>query len=271
MATLHQQSVNEPSLAEAVVHSQKTRRLHALTLLLAFVVFAVLFDSYALSRPQHILALVPRSKPTEARPRHFLALIPRHRPAEAPPRRVLALLPPSRSSDPCRPVPVSTPFSMAPDALALAYMTAMSTDVPALKQAIEFVKRGKSAEATQIEKSVREPMIKRLIEWVILRSEEPGAGFDRYTAFIRDNPAWPSLALLRRRAEGTLWQEKRDPATVRRFLGDQPTSVKGRLALARVLLTEGDRSGAEHEIREVWRSEELSPRPRTAPQGRGRV
>jgi peptidoglycan lytic transglycosylase len=230
MATLHQQSVNEPSLAEAVVHSQKTRRLHALTLLLAFVVFAVLFDSYALSRPQHILALVPRSKPTEARPRHFLALIPRHRPAEAPPRRVLALLPPSRSSDPCRPVPVSTPFSMAPDALALAYMTAMSTDVPALKQAIEFVKRGKIAD-----------------------------------------PAWPSLALLRRRAEGTLWQEKRDPATVRRFLGDQPTSVKGRLALARVLLTEGDRSGAEHEIREVWRSEELSPRPRTAPQGRGRV
>jgi len=116
---------------------------------------------------------------------------------------------------------------MPPDALALAYMTAMSTDVPPLKQTIEFARRGKSSEATQIERSVREPMIKRLIEWVILRSDEPGAGFDRYAAFIRDNPAWPSLALLRRRAEGTLWQEKRDPATVRRFLGDKPTS--GRL------------------------------------------
>src|SRR6266542_4415452 len=226
MATLHQHSLNEPSLAEAVVHGQMTRRLHVLTSLLAFVVFAVLFDSYALSRPNHIFALVPRSKPTEGRPRHFLTLIPRHRPAEAPPRPVPALLPRS-TIDPCRPAPVSTPFSMAPDALALAYMTAMSTDVPPLKQAIEFVRRGKSSEATQIEKSVREPMIKRLIEWVILRSDEPGAGFDRYAAFIRDNPAWPSLALLRRRAEGTLWQEKRDPATVRRFLGDKPTS--GRL------------------------------------------
>src|SRR5215472_9618419 len=130
-----------------------TRPLHVLTSSLALVVFAVLFDSYALSGPNHILALVPRSKPTEGRPRHFLALIPRHRPAEA--RPFLALLPRSRSSDPCRQVPVSTPFSMAPDALALA---AMSTDAPALKQAIEFVKRGKSAEATQIEKSVREPM-----------------------------------------------------------------------------------------------------------------
>src|SRR6266487_719397 len=155
MATLHQQSVNEPSLAEAVVHSQMTRPLHVLTSSLALVVFAVLFDSYALSRPNHILALVSRSKPTEGRPRHFLALIPRHRPAEA--RPVLALLPRS-TIDPCRPAPVSTPFSMPPDALALAYMTAMSIDVQALKQAIEFVRREKSSEATQIERSVREPM-----------------------------------------------------------------------------------------------------------------
>src|SRR5581483_10894274 len=77
--------------------------------------------------------------------------------------------------------------------------------------------------------------------------------------FIRDNPAWPSLGLLRRRAEGTLWQEKRDPLTVRRFLDGKPTSAKGRLALARVLGVEGDRRGAEREVREIWRSEELSP------------
>ena len=139
-------------------------------------------------------------------------------------------------------------------------MNAMSTDIPALKQAIELVRRGKSREATEIERSVRDPMIKKLIEWVILRSEEGGAGFDRYSAFIHENPAWPSLALLRRRAEGTLWQEKRDPATVRRFLDGKPTSAQGRLVLARVLLREGDRSRAEHEVRETWRSEELSPK-----------
>jgi soluble lytic murein transglycosylase len=149
---------------------------------------------------------------------------------------------------------------MPPDALALASINAMSTDVPAVKQAIELVRRRKSSEATQIEKTVREPMIKKLIEWVILRSEEGGASFDRYSAFIRDNPAWPSLALLRRRAEGTLWQEKRDPATVRRFLDGKPTSAQGRLVLARVLLSEGDRSRAEQEVRETWRSEELSPK-----------
>ncbi len=149
---------------------------------------------------------------------------------------------------------------MPPDALALAAMNAMSTEVPAVKQAMELVRRRKTSEATQIEKTVRDPMLKKLIEWAILRSEESGAGFDRYAAFIRDNPAWPTLALLRRRAEGTLWQEKRDPATVRRFLDGKPTSALGRLALARVLLGEGDRGRAEQEVRETWRSEELSAR-----------
>jgi soluble lytic murein transglycosylase len=222
--------------------SRTSQCLCALASLL--VVLAVLpTDSYAISRPKHILALVPRHRPTESRP-----------------RRILALLPRSGSSYPCRPAPATTPFSMPPDALAVASINAMSTDVPAVKQAIELVRRGKSSEATQIEKTVREPMIKKLIEWVILRSEEGGAGFDRYSAFIRDNPAWPSLALLRRRAEGTLWQEKRDPATVRRFLHGKPTSAQGRLALARALLSEGDRSRAEHEVRETWRSEELTPK-----------
>jgi soluble lytic murein transglycosylase len=222
-----------------------------------FVVLAALpTDSYAISRPKPLLVLVPRPKLTEPRPKHILVIIPRARPTGRTP----ALLPRSRSSDPCNQVSVSTPFSTPPDALALASMNAMSTDVPALKQAVELVRRGKSREATEIEKSVRDPMIKKLIEWVILSSEESGAGFDRYAAFIRDNPAWPSLALLRRRAEGTLWQEKRDPETVRRFLDGKPTSIKGRLALARVVLSEGDRSGAEHQVREVWRSEELSPR-----------
>jgi soluble lytic murein transglycosylase len=71
------------------------------------------------------------------------------------------------------------------------------------------------------------------------------------------------LGLLRRRAEARLWQERGDPTTVRRFTGDRPTSTKGRLALARALLVEGDRDGAERWVREVWRSDEMSERLET--------
>src|SRR6266498_1145078 len=224
-----------------------TRRLHILASLLAVSVFAVLsVDSYAASRPKQILTLVPRPKPTESRPKHFLALVPRPKP-----------------TDPCAPVPVSTPFALPPDALALASMNAKSADVPAVMQAIELVRKRKIKQATEIEKRIRDPMAQKLVEWVILRSEDSGADFDRYVAFIRDNPAWPTLALLRRRAEGELWQERRDAVTVRRFLDGKPTSARGRLALARVLLSEGDRSGAESEVRETWRSEELSAKLET--------
>jgi len=71
------------------------------------------------------------------------------------------------------------------------------------------------------------------------------------------------MGLLRRRAEARLWQERSDATTVRSFTGDQPTSTKGRLALARALLAEGDRDGAGRWVRDVWRSEELSERLET--------
>jgi soluble lytic murein transglycosylase len=63
---------------------------------------------------------------------------------------------------------------------------------------------------------------------------------------------------LRRRAETRLWQERRDAATVRHFVGERPASVPGRLAVARVLLAEGDRADASREVRAVWQSSELS-------------
>src|SRR5262249_43234633 len=78
-------------------------------------------------------------------------------------------------------------------------------------------------------------------------------------SFIQAAPDWPSLPLLRRRAEAKLWQERRDVVTVRRFIGTQPASAHGRLAVARALLGAGDRAGAAREVRAVWHSAELSP------------
>lgn len=135
---------------------------------------------------------------------------------------------------------------------------AVPADIVAVKQAIELVRKGKPADATEIEKSLQDPLARKLVEWAILRYEDNGAGFDRYAAFIRDNPSWPGIPLLRRRAEGALWQEQRDSATVRRFLAGKPTCAKGRFALARALLAEGDRSGAEREVRQAWRNETFS-------------
>jgi soluble lytic murein transglycosylase len=133
-------------------------------------------------------------------------------------------------------------------------------DLAAVKQAIELVRQHKQGEATELERSIQDPVAQKLIEWALLRHSDSQAGFERYATFIRANPGWPSIPLLRKRAEARLWQEGRGAGSVRRFFDEgQPTSALGRLALARVVLGEGDRARAEGEVRAVWQSAELSP------------
>ena len=132
-------------------------------------------------------------------------------------------------------------------------------DLAAAKQAIELVRRGKPKDATALAASISDPVAAKLVEWALLRQFDSEAGFDRYVAFMRANPNWPSMPLLRRRAEVRLWRERRDGTTVRRFVGEAPTGAIGRLALARVERGEGDRADAESEVRAVWHSAQLSP------------
>jgi len=130
----------------------------------------------------------------------------------------------------------------------------------ALKQAMELIRAGKTGEATALKSTVDDKVAQVLIEWFILRHPNGQASFRRYAAFIEQNPNWPSIRQLRRRAEGRLWQEKSDPATVHWFTADQPVSGTGHLALARALLNEADRDGAAREVRKAWRSQQLSER-----------
>jgi peptidoglycan lytic transglycosylase len=131
-------------------------------------------------------------------------------------------------------------------------------DLAATRQAIELMRHRRFSDATTLATTINDPVAQQLVEWALLRDSDSPAGFDRYTAFIQANAGWPSISMLRRRAEARLWQERRDATTVRRLLGGQPTSALGRLALARVLQGEGDRAGAEGEVRAVWQSAEMS-------------
>src|SRR6185503_17805157 len=131
-------------------------------------------------------------------------------------------------------------------------------DIATAKQAFELIRQRKTKDASALAASISDPVAAKLVQWARLRHSESEAGFDRYAAFISANPDWPSMPLLRRRAEARLWQERRDPDTVRRFVGETPVSPMGRFALARVVMEEGDRASAEREVRAVWQSAALS-------------
>lgn len=130
-------------------------------------------------------------------------------------------------------------------------------DLAAVKRAINLIQKGKTGEAYSAEKAIADPVARKLVEWMVLRTSD--ATFERYAAFVRANPDWPSVGMLRRRAEGALWEDRRDASLVRAFFANTPPqSGKGRLALARALLMQGDRDGAARYLREAWRGDALT-------------
>jgi len=132
-------------------------------------------------------------------------------------------------------------------------------DVAPLKEAITLARNGKTGPVTDLQKNFADPLARKLVEWVLLRSDNNTSDYSRYAAFIGANPSWPSIGLLRRKAEALLWQEQAEPASVRAiFAKEAPRTAKGRLALARALLGLGDRAGAQAQVRDAWRNESLS-------------
>jgi len=162
-------------------------------------------------------------------------------------------------------IPLRSPAAAPPAArsappLAMAATSNTSPlDLAAVKQAIDLTQKGRPDEATNVESTISDPLARKLVEWVILRSDDADLDFPRYAAFIAANPSWPGVITLRRRAEAALWQRQADPQATIAFFGNEPAhSAKGRLALARAHLAEGDRAGAQAAVREAWRKDGFS-------------
>lgn len=159
-----------------------------------------------------------------------------------PPVRQAAVTPPTQS-----PLPVAAASTTSP------------ADLAAVKQAIDLVRKGKNSAATDVIRSVGDPVARKVIEWAVLRAEDDDFDFERYAAFIANNPGWPSLNQFRRKAEAALWQNGVSDAHVRNFFASQkPVSAKGKLALARTALAQGDRAQAQRLVRDAWRNDSLS-------------
>ena len=132
-------------------------------------------------------------------------------------------------------------------------------DVALVKSAIDTLRHAGTGKATVVADTISEPAARKLVEWLILRSDHNGASSKRYLDFIAANPSWPSLTRFRRRAEAMLWVENVKPAQALSFFnGSPPQSGMGRLVLARALLAGGDTERASALVREAWHDDPLS-------------
>lgn len=150
-------------------------------------------------------------------------------------------------------------FAAAP-ARAQNQAQAQSGELGSIKIAIDLVQRGKGAEAIATSAEFRDPAARKLITWLVLRNDWRALNFDRANAFLRENSDWPGAnGLLRRRVEWLLYDENRDARTVRAFFGEtKPLSGEGKLALARAMLSGGDRAGALALVKDAWRNDTLN-------------
>ena len=212
-----------------------------------------------LPRPRPAIASLPFAAATPAKSAIALAQVPlpRQRPSVnvSGSSALAAVLRPGslRGALGSRLRPASLAFSSATTAATSA------ADKAAVKRVLEFVRKGKDAEADAAKNSMEDPLARKLAEYLFVRSDATNPSFERYAGFIASNPSWPHVAMLRRRAENALWDDKRDDITVRNFFAtQQPTTGKGKFVLARALLAQGNRAGAELLVREAWRQNEIS-------------
>ena len=159
---------------------------------------------------------------------------------------------------PQAPVLAPPPHPVAPFATTTATATS-PLDLTAVRQAIDLVRKNEQGEASDVERSISDPVARKLVEWVILHSEDGSSDFSRYAAFLAANPSWPGMTTMRRRAEAVLWQQQVEPqAVIDFFRGEPPHTAKGHFALARALLARGDVAGAAAALREAWRKDGFS-------------
>src|SRR5262249_22125344 len=105
--------------------------------------------------------------------------LPKPRPADAPAKAAKsnAAAPPPQAAN--RPGPVA-PAAGEP---------ASPADLAALKDAITAARRGRAAQAGELQQTIGDPAARKLVEWAILRSDETeSVALSRYTAFISANP-----------------------------------------------------------------------------------
>ena len=262
VGTIHSSEINFDrhrvvALGRAKAHFTGPRRRRALIYLLASAIIP-LISTDAFSNPAHKQVASHRNTAAKAENhKHRVAMDASHRHKAAKAENRKHPSPSEAKHSERTPGPRILLPSDQTSAGDVTPAPPLQPDLAAVKQAVGLIQQRKFSEATALATSINDPVAQKLVEWAYLRVLDSPAGFDRYNTFLQANPDWSSVPL-RRRAEARLWQEGRDASTVRSFVGEQPATVAGRLAVARVLLAEGDRGGASRQVRAVWQSSELS-------------
>src|SRR5262249_26940098 len=92
---------------------------------------------------------------------------------------------PAQAATPSGTAAASQPSSPPAQTSVAPIAPASGADISALREAITAARRGKTPQAVELQKTINDPVARKLVEWTILRSDETQSiDVSRYMAFI---------------------------------------------------------------------------------------
>jgi soluble lytic murein transglycosylase len=133
-----------------------------------------------------------------------------------------------------------------------------ANDTKFLKEAVAAVGSGNTDRFNDAKNSISDPVARKLADWIRLRAGLGNAA--EYEAFLKDNPLWPSRAMLIQRLEEDLFTEGGSSRTIKdHFAHQEPQTGAGYAALASAYLAEGNTAKARSLAARTWREMTLPP------------
>ena len=111
---------------------------------------------------------------------------------------------------------------------------------------------GKHQTALKLAAKAHNSLADKLIDWLALSRAQPVPAFERFVAFIENNPDWPRLNALRRRAEAAIDATVGDERVFAWFAANPPRTGLGRARLAEAQFRAGNDETATALVRDAW-------------------
>ncbi|HVX36477.1 MAG TPA: transglycosylase SLT domain-containing protein [Hyphomicrobium sp.] len=131
-------------------------------------------------------------------------------------------------------------------------------EVKKLKEAVAAVGAKDIDRFNEAKSGISDPIGRKLADWIRLRA---GLGDPaEYETFLKDNPLWPSRAMLIQRLEEALFTKGGSSSAIKGyFASEEPQTGAGYAALASAYLAEGNTAKARSLAAKTWREMTLPP------------
>jgi soluble lytic murein transglycosylase len=123
------------------------------------------------------------------------------------------------------------------------------SDTKKFKSAFKSAKRSQWTAAHQTARQGRSKLPRKMLRWMDMTQRGTTASFSEITRFIRQNPAWPRMRWLQRRAEEAIDENTSSDEILSWFAKHPPIKTDGFIALGEALIATGKVSEGEAHLR----------------------